>query len=295
MDHTGAVEEGRLPPVRPLVHLALVFDDPTTVRIHGEAKAEAGFAAQRLIVALDPLRAGLQRERCRDRILERGEKAENMAANLDRREGGQTGRRCRASDHGACNQLSHAVAAAVSTRIFDPIRQMPGLNTQGVDEDAVAWAESLDGTLALLTNAADLHPAVVAAGFKSLVNIELRSHVLKRNSEIGPFITGWLTPWCPSPDLLSCAGPVLCHGHAPEATGHPASPLPHGPRPARTHPEAHRPRRKPHRPRHLKISARATRPLRRNGRAPERAARRRADRPGRTSLSEASSRVAGIS
>jgi transposase len=55
-----------------------------------------------------------------------------------------------------------------------------------VDEEAVAEAQLFDGTLALITNTADISPAEAVARYKGLADIERGFRVLKSDIEIAP-------------------------------------------------------------------------------------------------------------
>ena len=147
--------------------------------------AEASFAGHRLIVAHDPLRAAEQGDRRRARIAALEAMAEKMVSRLDAQDAGQTARGRRASDRGAYSRFTRAVAEAELTR-FVKADYTADRFSYALDEGAIAEAELFDGKLALLTNAADLTPAVAAARYKSLADIERGFRVLKSDIEIAP-------------------------------------------------------------------------------------------------------------
>jgi len=135
-----------------------------------EGLAEATFAGHRLIVAHDPLRAAEQGDARRARIAELEAMAEKMVGRLDAQDAGATAQGRRASDRGAYSRFNRAVAEAEMTRFLKA-----GLTADrfswSVDEDTVAEAQVFDGTLALITNTADIGPAEAVQRYKALADI----------------------------------------------------------------------------------------------------------------------------
>src|SRR6056297_1628726 len=147
--------------------------------------AEDRFAGLRLIVAHDPLRAAEQGDRRRARIAELDAMAEKMVDKLDARDAGKTAKGRRASDRGAYNRFTRAVAEAELTRFLKADLNADRFSWS-VDEDAIAEAELFDGKLALITNAPDLSAAEAVARYKGLADIERGFRVLKSDIEIAP-------------------------------------------------------------------------------------------------------------
>ena len=147
--------------------------------------AEATFASHRLIVAHDPLRAAEQGDARRARIAELEAMAEKMAGRLDAQDAGATAQGRRASDRGAYSRFTGAVAEAEMTRLLKADLTADRFSWS-VDEDAVAKAQLFDGTLALITNTADVSPAEAVARYKGLADIERSFRVLKSDIEIAP-------------------------------------------------------------------------------------------------------------
>ncbi len=173
---------------------ALAFDD--------DGLAESAFAGHRLIVAHDASRAAEQGDRRRARIAELEAMAETMVRKLDAQgsspdrdaanppgedlgPNGQSARKRRASDRGACSRFTRAVAEAEMTRVLKADLAADRFGWS-VDDDAVAEAELFDGKLALITNAPDLTPADTVARYKALADIERGFRVLKSDIEIAP-------------------------------------------------------------------------------------------------------------
>lgn len=151
----------------------------------GPGLAEATFAGHRLIVAYDPLRATEQGEARRARIAELEAMAEKMVGRLDAQDAGATPQGRRASDRGAYSRFIRAVADAEMTRFLKADLTADRFSWS-VDEEAVAEAELFDGTLALITNTADISPAEATARYKGLADIERGFRVLKSDIEIAP-------------------------------------------------------------------------------------------------------------
>jgi transposase len=150
-----------------------------------EGLAEATFAGHRLIVAHDPLRATEQGEARRARITELEAMAEKMVGRLDAQDEGATPQGRRASDRGAYSRFTRAVAEAEMTRFLKADLTADRFSWS-VDEEAVAEAQLFDGTLALITNTADISPAEAVARYKGLADIERGFRVLKSDIEIAP-------------------------------------------------------------------------------------------------------------
>jgi hypothetical protein len=150
-----------------------------------EGLTEASFAGHRLIVAHDPLRAAEQGEARRARIAELEAMAEKMVGKLDAQDAGATPQGRRASDRGAYSRFTRAVAEAEMTRFLKADLTADRFSWS-VDEEAEAEAELFDGTLALITNTADIGPAEAVARYKGLADIERGFRVLKSDIEIAP-------------------------------------------------------------------------------------------------------------
>ena len=150
-----------------------------------EGLAEAPFAGHRLIVAHDPLRAAEQGEARRARIAELEATAEKMVGRLDAQDAGATPQGRRASDRGAYSRFTRAVAEAEMTRFLKADLTADRFSWS-VDEDAVSEAQLFDGTLALITNTADISPAEAVARYKGLADIARGFRVLKSDIEIAP-------------------------------------------------------------------------------------------------------------
>jgi transposase len=150
-----------------------------------EGLAEATFAGHRLIVVHDPLRAAEQGEARRARITELEAMAEKMVGRLDAQDEGATPQGRRASDRGAYSRFTRAVAEAEMTRFLKADLTADRFSWS-VDEEAVAEAQLFDGTLALITNTADISPAEAVARYKGLADIERGFRVLKSDIEIAP-------------------------------------------------------------------------------------------------------------
>src|SRR5690554_1313274 len=147
--------------------------------------AESSFTGHRLIVAHDPVRAEEQTARRRARIAELDAWGEKMVGKLDAQDAGQTAKGRRASDRGAYSRFTRAVAEAELTRFLKADLTADRFSWS-VDEDAVAKAQLFDGTLALITNTADISPAEAVARYKGLADIERGFRVLKSDIEIAP-------------------------------------------------------------------------------------------------------------
>jgi hypothetical protein len=150
-----------------------------------EGLAEATFAGHRLIVAHNPLRAAEQGEARRARIAELEAMAEKMVGRLDAQDAGATAQGRRASDRGAYSRFTRAVAEAEMTRFLKADLTADRFSWS-VDGEAVAEAELFDGTLALITNTADISAAEAVARYKGLADIERGFRVLKSDIEIAP-------------------------------------------------------------------------------------------------------------
>ena len=114
--------------------------------------AESTFSGHRLIVAHDLVRAKEQTDRRRVRIRKLEGVAEEIVAKLDAQGKGKTACGRRASDRGAYNRFTRAVAEAKLSRFIKADLQADRFSWS-LDEQAVARAELFDGKLALLTNA----------------------------------------------------------------------------------------------------------------------------------------------
>ncbi len=150
-----------------------------------EGLAEATLAGHRLIVAHDPLRAAGQGEARRTRIAELEAMAETMVGRLDAQDAGATPQGHRASDRGTYSRFSRAVADAGMTRFLKADLTADRFSWS-VDEDAVAEVQLFDGTLALITNTADISPAEAVARYKGLADIGRGFRVLKSDIGIAP-------------------------------------------------------------------------------------------------------------
>lgn len=156
-----------------------------TLAFDAEGLDETTFAGHRLIVAHDPLRAAEQGEARRARIAELEAMAEKMVGKLDAQDEGATPQGRRASDRGAYSRFTRAVAEAEMTRFLKADLTADRFSWS-VDEEAVAEAELFDGTLALITNTADIGPAEAVVRYKGLADIERGFRVLKSDIEIAP-------------------------------------------------------------------------------------------------------------
>lgn len=162
-----------------------LVDTFRSLAFNEEGLAEATFAGHRLIVAHDPLRAAEQGEARRARIAELEAMAEKMVGRLDAQDAGATPQGRRASDRGAYSRFTRAVAEAEMTRFLKADLTADRFSWS-VAEDAVAEAQLFDGTLALITNTADVSPAEAVAQYKGLADIERGFRVLKSDIEIAP-------------------------------------------------------------------------------------------------------------
>jgi hypothetical protein len=156
-----------------------------SLAFNAEGLAEATFAGHRLIVAHNPLRAAEQGEARRARIAELEAMAEKMVGRLDAQDAGATAQGRRASDRGAYSRFTRAVAEAEMTRFLKADLTADRFSWS-VDGEAVAEAELFDGTLALITNTADISAAEAVARYKGLADIERGFRVLKSDIEIAP-------------------------------------------------------------------------------------------------------------
>ena len=139
----------------------------------------------RLIVAHDPVAAGVQTGRRAERIQALLQQADEWVEKLDAQDLGERRRGRPLSDSGAKARLYHAVAEAHLSRIIKVDLKSEVLRYD-IDKKALALAEMMDGKLLLVSNVTDLPAAELIERYKSLADIERGFKVLKSEIEIGP-------------------------------------------------------------------------------------------------------------
>lgn len=147
--------------------------------------AEGRFAAHRLVVAHDPLRAAEQSAKRRARIAELEVFADGLVTKLDAQDEGQTERGRKASDRGAYSRFQRAVSEAELGRFIEADLSTDRFSYT-LNEAAIARAEVFDGKLVLLTNVEDFSATQIVHRYKSLADIERGFRVLKSDLEIAP-------------------------------------------------------------------------------------------------------------
>ncbi|WP_022950134.1 IS1634 family transposase [Methylohalobius crimeensis] len=150
-----------------------------------ESVREDRLDGRRVVVAHDPERAQIQRERRRRKLDELVALGDRLAQKLDAQDAGQTERGRRASDRGAYSRFARAVHEAHFSRYIHTELDSDRF-TFRVNEPALARSERLDGKRVLLTNAWDFQAEDIVARYKALADIERGFRVLKQDIEIAP-------------------------------------------------------------------------------------------------------------
>jgi transposase len=156
---------------------------------HGEVEQEVvgelPWRKLRLIVAHNPQVASEAQALRRERIETLETQAAAWVGKLDAQDAGVKACGKRLSDSGAKARLYHAVKDGHLAHIVR-VDLKNELFSYGIDQDALALAELMDGKLLLVTNCKDLAPQGIVDRYKSLADIERGFRVLKSEIEIGP-------------------------------------------------------------------------------------------------------------
>ena len=156
---------------------------------HGEVEQEVvgelPWRKLRLIVAHNPQVASEAQALRRERIETLETQAAAWVGKLDAQDAGVKACGKRLSDSGAKARLYHAVKGGHLAHIVR-VDLKNELFSYGIDQDALALAELMDGKLLLVTNCKDLAPQGIVDRYKSLADIERGFRVLKSEIEIGP-------------------------------------------------------------------------------------------------------------
>jgi hypothetical protein len=145
------------------------FHEAEGISPEQESIGEQSWQDLRLVIAHDPVRAEAQRLYRKQQIQALIDQAEQWAFKLDAQDEGKTYRGRKLSDSGAKARFYHAVCKAHFGRIIQ-VDLKSDRFSDGIDEEALARAEQMDGKLLLVTNVKDLSPAEVLNRYKSLVD-----------------------------------------------------------------------------------------------------------------------------
>ena len=150
-----------------------------------EVVGELAWRDLRLVVAHNPQVATEAHTLRRERIQALEAQAAAWVGKLDAQDAGVKARGQKLSDSGAKARLYHAVKDGRLAHIVR-VDLKNELFSYGIDQDALALAELMDGKLLLVTNCKDLSPQGIVDRYKSLADIERGFRVLKSEIEIGP-------------------------------------------------------------------------------------------------------------